>query len=242
MKPHSRIATMLVFVIAFYTIMSVAAFAQTGSEPTLVFREGWNGDVLGVRPVTQDTFDNSDLIAQLYGLGTYAPGRDFGPFTSETTVNVNVRQFDDEASSIVWSGMAEGSWAVTMKHRDSFIDLSPPGSKIRWRTFQEGISQVLRPVLKLADGTYILGLEGSGPTSDYEVTEFDLADMNWIGFDPVRVIDTQEVIDPDLSRVDEIGFTTLSRGGGHGAGVAAHVDWFEVYGVSVPRSRRATSR
>ena len=242
MKPNSRIVTMSVFVIAFYTFVSVAAFAQTGSEPTLVFREGWNGDVLGVRPLTQDTFDNTNLIVQLYGRGTYAPGRDFGPFTSETTVNVNVRQFGDEASSIVWSGMAEGSWAVTMKHRDSLIDLSRPGSKIRWRTWQEGISQILRPVLKLADGTYILGLEGSGPTADYEVTEFDMAEMNWIGFDPVRVIDTQDVIEADLSRVDEIGFTMLARGGGHGAGVAAHMDWFEVYGVPVLRSRPATSR
>ena len=78
MKPHRRIVTMFVFVIAFSTIVSVAAFAQTGSEPTLVFREGWNGDVLGVRPLTQDTFENPNLIVQLYGRGTYAPDDQIG--------------------------------------------------------------------------------------------------------------------------------------------------------------------
>ncbi len=120
------------------------------------------------------------------------------------------------------------------RHKDNYVDLSRPQAKIRWRTFQEGISQVLRPVLKLADGTYILGLRGSGPTEDYETTEFLMSDMQWVGFDPGRVLDTVPV-KPDLSRVDEIGFTTLTRGGGHGQGVAAHIDWIEVYGFAVPR-------
>ena len=186
--------------------------------------------------MNQDSVENPNLVMQLYGPGTYSPGRD-----SETTLNVNVRKLGDEASSIVWSGMAEGNWAVTLRHKDSYIDLSRPLTKIRWRTFQDGSVHVLRPVLKLANGTYVLGLQGSGTTADYETTELIIANMRWVDFDPVRVLDRGNekssfgATNPDLSRVDEIGFTTLSRGGGHGVGVSAHVDWIEVYGFPVPR-------
>ena len=130
--------------------------------------------------------------------------------------------------------MAEGNWAVTLKHKDSYVDLSRPGAKIRWRSWQDGAVQVLRPVLKLADGTYVLGVQGSGTTADFETTDLIMAEVRWVDFDPVRVLDTGNksspfgYTKPDLSRVDEIGFTTLSRGGGHGVGVSAHIDWIEV--------------
>ena len=40
---------------------------------------------------------------------------------------------------------------------------------------------------------------------------------------------------PDLSRIDEIGFTDLSGGAGHGAEGNSAVDWIEVYGNAVKR-------
>ena len=39
--------------------------------------------------------------------------------------------------------------------------------------------------------------------------------------------------DPDLSRVDEIGFTDLMHGGGSPA--CSRLDWIEVWGKAVPR-------
>jgi hypothetical protein len=218
------------FVISLYTVFAGAWPQSTASQPAVFFREGWNGrKVEGVAPLNQDSVENPNLILRLYGPGTYSAGRD-----SETTLNVNIRKLGDEASSIIWSGMAEGNWAVTLRHKDNYVDLSGPQAKIRWRTFQEGISQVLHPLLKLADGTYVLGVQGAGPTEDYETTELVMSKLNWVEFDPVRVLD-KVPIKPNLSRVDEIGFTTLTRGGGHGKGVAAHVDWIEVYGVPVPK-------
>jgi hypothetical protein len=228
MRRHICSFATLIFLISLYTPFARAQ--KTASQPPLFFREGWNGrKVEGVAPLNQDSVENPNLLLRLYGPGTYSPGRD-----SETTLNVNIRKLGDEGSSIVWSGMAEGNWAVTLRHKENYVDLGRPDAKIRWRTFQEGISQVLRPVLKLANGTYVLGLQGSAQTEDYETTEFAIPDMRWVEFDPVRVLDKGPV-KPDLSRVDEIGFTTLTRGGGHGKGVAAHVDWIEVYGVPVPR-------
>jgi hypothetical protein len=236
MQQRSRSLTTFMFVVTLSSIFIEAAWPQTtASQPPLFFREGWNGrKVEGVAGLNQDSVENPNLLMQLYGPGTYAPGRD-----TETTLNVNIRKLGDEGSSIVWSGMAEGNWAVTLRHKENYVDLSRPGSKIRWRTFQEGISQILRPVLKLADGKYVLGIQGAGPTADYETTESIMANMRWVEFDRARVLDGVPTT-PDLSRVDEIGFTTLTRGGGHGKGVSAHVDWIEVYGFPVPRNGSAT--
>jgi hypothetical protein len=40
----------------------------------------------------------------------------------------------------------------------------------------------------------------------------------------------------DLSKVDEIGFTDLMPGSGHGDGGYSDLGWIEVYGKPVPRS------
>jgi hypothetical protein len=48
------------------------------------------------------------------------------------------------------------------------------------------------------------------------------------------------VENPNLSRVEEIGFTELMRGGGHGAS-GSRVDWIEVYGKPVPRVTSGTA-
>jgi hypothetical protein len=232
---------MLVLLVPLCSVLTAPGLAQTGAaQAPLFFREGWDvNKPTGVVPLTQEFVADPKLQMHLYGPGTM--GKD-----AESTLNVNVRNpagrtASDDGSNFIWSGMSEGNWAVTLSHRDSYVDLSRPQAKIRWRSWQDGSVQVLRPVLKLADGTYVLGIQGSGPTADYETTDLMMATMKWVDFDPVRVLDRGNqkssfgVTTPDLSRVDEVGFTTLSRGGGHGVGVAAHVDWIEVYGVPVPR-------
>jgi hypothetical protein len=44
---------------------------------------------------------------------------------------------------------------------------------------------------------------------------------------------------PDLSKVDEIGFTDLMGGSGHGQGGWSRIDWIEVYGVPIKRDGAA---
>ena len=41
--------------------------------------------------------------------------------------------------------------------------------------------------------------------------------------------------------VDEIGFTDMLRGSGHGGGGASRVTWIEVYGNAVPRAPQSSS-
>ena len=52
----------------------------------------------------------------------------------------------------------------------------------------------------------------------------------------------QFVFNPDLSKVDEIGFTDLGAGAGHGAvGGNVAIDWIEVYGEPVKRTATQSS-
>ena len=219
--------------------------AQTAAgQSPLFFREDWNGrKTPGFLPMNQGDVGNPNLLLQLYGPGALGQNRN-----AENTLNITVRRpapkgGPDEALDFIWSGMSEGNWAALLKHKDSYVDLSRPGARIRWRSWQDGAFQVLRPVLKLADETYVVGMQGSGTTEDYVTTELMIASERWVTLDAELVLDRGNpgsvlgYTKPDLSRVDEVGVTTLSRGGGHGAaGVAAHVDWIEVYGFPVPRS------
>jgi hypothetical protein len=40
----------------------------------------------------------------------------------------------------------------------------------------------------------------------------------------------------DLSKIDEVGFTDLLPGSGHGDGGYSDLGWIEVYGVPIPRA------
>jgi hypothetical protein len=69
-------------------------------------------------------------------------------------------------------------------------------------------------------------------------SQIQLIDVRW------RKLNIQDVIEargdnwvenPNLSRVEEIGFTELMRGGGHGSS-GSRIDWIEVYGKPVPRA------
>ena len=42
-------------------------------------------------------------------------------------------------------------------------------------------------------------------------------------------------LNPDLSKVEEIGFTDLMAGGGHGQSGWSRIDWIEVHGNPVKR-------
>ena len=127
---------------------------------------------------------------------------------------------------------------MTLRDKSNFVDLSGPVAKIRWRVKEAGF-HLLRPVVKLADGTMWVGDHTEGYTQDWIETEFSLADVRWRGIDIARGV--VETIDGllhaiDLSEVDEVGFTDLTRGSGGGPGGGTRVDWIEVYGRPVARA------
>ena len=99
---------------------------------------------------------------------------------------------------------------------------------------------MVRPLLKLANGTWLVGDYGEGAASANSTlfleSEFALANVRWLALDITRVVTRGTWVEkPDLSRVDEIGFADLTPGSGHGWGGFINVGRIEVYGESVTR-------
>ena len=199
-------------------------------RPPLFLRETWKVPPTVEAAPTQDLLDNPALSMQLYGPGA-------------KQLEIVHHAAPKDEPSYVWSGMTEGSWVLTLRDKNQLVDLSGPVAKIRWRIKEAGFHQ-LRPVVKLADGTWLAGDHAEGYTVDWYETEFPIANMRWRRLDIAKAVEAEDgkwVDNPDLSRVDEIGFTDLAPGSGHGAGGATRVDWMEVYGNPVARTAVSTT-
>ena len=96
-------------------------------------------------------------------------------------------------------------------------------------------------MIKLANGTMLVADYEEPSSSYWRETEFYIVDIpRWRVLDEKRMDasrDTAWKTDVDLSRVDEIGFTDLNRGGGHGTQANSGLDWIEVHGNTVSRGR-----
>ena len=139
----------------------------------------------------------------------------------------------------LWTGVCGTPVAVTLRDRGDYADLTGL-ARIRWVTRVSGF-HVVRPVLKLADGTWLVGdLGDGGPSTNSTLfleSEFALSTVRWLPLDITRVVTRGGawVEKPDLSRVDEIGFADLMPGSGHGWGGFVNVGRIEVYGRKVSR-------
>ena len=229
--------------------MTCVMLAQEGKQPPkvapLAFKVDWvrphNQDDTKVRytPV-QENIADPNVVMTFYGkaakqiLTTGAPGSDVTPYG-------------------VWTGTAEdGPFAVTFKLKDKYVDLTGLAN-IRWYTKTSGF-HVVRPVVKLASGLMMVGDLAFSSVPKLTLSEFSLADVRWIKLDPQRVVTVNMgqltanpnneiwVPNPDLSKVDEIGFVDLMPGSGHGTGGYIQLGQIEVYGKTVPRATATSSR
>ena len=209
-----------------------ARYVPEDHRPGLFFRETWKDPEVQERKVVQADLTNSALELKLYG-----------PPNIDVRIVKHASPKDDP--SYIWSGSSPEPWALTLRDRNNYVDLSEPVAKIRWRTKEAGFN-LLRPVLKLADGKFLVGDYTEGYTGDWRETEFSLANVRWRSFDSVNIVTTRTepswVVNPDLTKVDEVGFTDLVRGSGGGAGGGSRVDWIEVYGNPVPRNTPPASQ
>jgi hypothetical protein len=90
-------------------------------------------------------------------------------------------------------------------------------------------------VVKLADGTLLAGSHTDATEGEYILREVSFANQHWFKLDPQKAVTTVEVKNPDLSKVDEIGFVDLMPGGGHGNAGWANVSMVQLYARPVPR-------
>jgi hypothetical protein len=137
--------------------------------------------------------------------------------------------------SNLWTGVTTSPTAATLRDRTRFVDLTGPFAKIRWVIRTSGFHEA-RPVLKLADGTWLVGDRASGAQGDFNALDVAIPDVRWLRLDIARVAPVGTWIEhPDLSRVDEVGFADLMPGSGHGPGGYLNVGRIEVYGRPVTR-------
>jgi hypothetical protein len=190
----------------------------------------------GQVPVVQENVADPNVELKWYGpaakqlLTSGTPGSDTTPFS-------------------VWSGECAGPFAITFRQKNNAVDLTGLG-KIRWVAKTSGF-HVVRPVVKLTDGTMLVGDLTASSVPMLVQSEFSLTGIRWIKLDPSRVVTlggnggaSNEiwVTNPDLSKVDEVGFADLMPGSGHGTGGYIHLGQIEVYGKPVPRDAASNSR
>lgn len=196
----------------------LAAQPADPARPKLFFREDWK-ETPAETPVTQDHVANPDLILTVHG-----PGK------AGVKKSHHDKPVDDPF--YIWSGTAPANWAVSLRHKASLVDLTGM-SKIRWRTKQAGFRE-LRIILKLSGGRWLVSDLSDGSSTDWREREFNLSDIRWRRLNIGTVTEGAWEPSPDLSRVDEVGFTDLMVGGQSAA--CSRLDWIEVYGRPVRRS------
>ena len=231
-------ATMLVLG---FLMASVSAFAQQPAAPAagapaggrggganrgrppLFFKEEWKQtEKGGEHPVDIATaLSNPNLELKLYG-----------PAAKEFLMTGAAG--DENNPTHLWTGMCTSPCAATLRDKGNMVDLSGL-ARIKWNTKMSGFHQV-RPLIKLADGTFLVGDKADGSQTDWLWSEISIADVKWVKVDiAAGVTKGTFVANPDLTKVDEVGYIDLMPGSGHGQGGWSDVAQIEVYGRPVKR-------
>ncbi|MCI0628080.1 MAG: hypothetical protein L0387_41575 [Acidobacteria bacterium] len=192
-----------------------SVFAQ--DRPGLFFREDWK-ETPAATPVIQEHVSHPGLALTRHGPG-------------EAGIRKSHHNQPPDDPYYIWSGEAEGTWAISLRHQESRVDLTGL-AKIRWRSKQAGF-RLLRIILKTANGEWLVSDQYDPASSDWRIREFNVPDIRWCRLDIKKVVEGEWVNAPDLSRIEEIGWTDLMPGGRSLA--CSRVDWIEVYGKPVPR-------
>jgi hypothetical protein len=234
--------------------------------PPLFFREAWRqraapadagADFVPETGVTADAVTNPALELKLYDPNAHSipayreqpPPRSIArDWTGPSCVQLAGYNQDPPPRQVaagqptdppnLWTGVCQTSVAVTLRDRSNYVDLTGL-ARIRWVTRTSGF-HVVRPVVKLADGSWLVGDYGEGAPSANSTlfleSEFAISSVRWLPLDISRVVTVgQAWVEPDLRRVDEVGFADLLPGSGHGWGGFVNVGRIEVHGTPVPR-------
>ena len=240
-------------------------FLEPSPGPPLFFREPWRQSrpfdaSTGFRPeagITPAAVTNPQLELRLYDpnaksvaayLKNPPPGSGPVDWDGPSCIQLGGYNQNPPPAKVVagqpsdppnlWTGVCQTPVAATLRHRESYVNLTG-AARIRWVTRTSGF-HVVRPVVKLADGTWLVGDHAEGASTAnsglFVESEFAIANVRWLPLDITRVVTRgQSWVVPDLSRVDEVGFADLLPGSGHGWGGFVNVGRIEVYGLSVKR-------
>ena len=124
------------------------------TRPPLFLSEGWKQlttppDDHGAWPASQAAVASPNLQLTLHGT------------SAKEIVVVAVRGSADLYPLNLWTGTTTSPSAASLRDRANFVDLTDPLAKIRWTVRTSGFHQV-RPIVKLADGTWLVGDQATG--------------------------------------------------------------------------------
>jgi hypothetical protein len=201
------------------------------ARPKLLYRTAFKAPPKGLTglPITPAYLQNQNLELKLYG-----PGKEL--------IYIDHHETPKDEPDFVWSGLTPGPWGLAFRDKNNYVDLTGV-AKIRWSVWQTGFHQI-RPIVKLADGTWLIGDQVEDWTPDWHTDEFWPSYIRWRRLNVEKMMEERSggrgengkwEENPDLSKVDEIGFADLMAGSGHGEGGSSRVDWVEVYANSVKR-------
>ena len=141
----------------------------------------------------------------------------------------------DENNPIhLWTGMCTTPCAFTLRDKTNFADLTGL-ARIKMLTKTSGFHKV-NPIVKLADGTVLVGDKFEGSPIDWLESDISVSEMKWRKLDPERLVTVGDwIANPNLSKIDEIGFVDLMPSSGHGQGGWSDVGFIEVNAKSVKR-------
>ena len=183
-------------------------------------------------PLSQQMIATPNAAVQLYGDGK----------------NIIVATGSGPQLPRLFFGLCTGPCGFTLRDRDNYLDLSGRAS-IRFTTVVSGFHRV-RPIVKLADGTLLIGDQAEGSTADYHRYDVSFTDCRWLRLEPVRGVTLGATwVQADLSKVDEVGLFDIVPGSGEWrasgeavekqpappAGGWIAVSTFEVFGQLVRR-------
>ncbi len=191
-------------------------------RPPLLFSEVWK-----LPPYTGEQTDENTRVTPAVLTNPNLDVKLYGPDSKVIRAAVHEERVD------LWNGMTTSPSAVTLRDRRNFVNLTD-AARLRWIVRTNAIHS-LNPVVKLADGRLIVGDRTITTGGEFLSLEIAFSGMRWYGLDPVKVVVLTEVVNPNLSKVDEVGLAMLSPGGGHGIAGSANLSNVDVFAYPVPR-------
>jgi hypothetical protein len=209
---------------------SQGGFTSAPEHPAvMLFRETWATEA--AQPMVQASISNKPLTLHIYGdaneirKSTHAADDEHYTYTGETTTN----------------------WAITLSDPKNYWDLTGDG-RFRMQTRNSGL-RTTRIVIKTADGKYFVSEEGNPESTAWIARDYIFRDLTWRALlmtdtpsnasnrrqpNPKRVpLIPQQRATPDLTKVEEVGFSDLMEGGWIPS--TSRVRSWEVWGKAVPR-------
>jgi hypothetical protein len=180
---------------ALLAVVAGAVSAQPPPAPALLLSLTLENDMR--LPMSQSTITTGNADLQLYGDGR----------------NIVVATGAGPRLPRLFFGLCKGPCGFTLRDRGSYFDLRGRAS-LRLTTIVSGFHRV-RPLVKLADGTLLIGDQAEGSTADYHQYDISFSDCRWLKLDPARGVTLGGAwVAADLSKVEEVGVFDVIPGSG----------------------------